>query len=88
MARNETDWSKNGMENRLRTLWRDPGISTAAIGREFKLSKSAITGKAHRLGLPARPSPIKRNGSVMTKPARVIGKGSTLPPLQSLQAAG
>lgn len=40
-------------------LW-SQGLTTAEIGRLVGVSKNAIVGKAHRLGLPARPSPIKR----------------------------
>jgi hypothetical protein len=43
---------------RLRTLW-DEGLSTAEIGRRLGVSKNAVVGKAHRLDLPARPSPIQ-----------------------------
>jgi GcrA cell cycle regulator len=46
---------------RLRTLW-DEGLSTAEIGRRLGVSKNAVVGKAHRLDLPARPSPIRRDG--------------------------
>lgn len=42
----------------LGELWHE-GISTAEIGRRLKISKNAVIGKAHRWGLPARPSPIR-----------------------------
>ena len=41
----------------LRTLWSE-GHSTAEIGRRMNTTKNTIVGKAHRLNLPARPSPI------------------------------
>jgi GcrA cell cycle regulator len=68
---------------RLRTLWNE-GLSTAEIGRRIGVSKNAVVGKAHRLGLPARPSPIRRDASGVTAPRvqmprRVVGP--TLPPL-------
>jgi len=44
---------------RLRELW-DAGHSTAEIGRRMGITKNAVVGKAHRLNLPARPSPIRR----------------------------
>lgn len=43
----------------LRRLW-DEGHSAAEIGRRMNISKNAVIGKAHRLGLPARESPIIR----------------------------
>jgi GcrA cell cycle regulator len=69
---------------RLRSLW-DEGLSTAEIGRRLGVSKNAVVGKAHRLDLPARPSPIRRDGGGGTPrrsaPRRVAGP--TLPPLSS-----
>lgn len=55
-----TPWS-SAREALLRRLW-DEGLSGGEIGRRLKLSKSAVTGKAHRLKLPPRPSPIGHNG--------------------------
>jgi GcrA cell cycle regulator len=68
---------------RLRMLWNE-GLSTAEIGRRMCVSKNAVVGKAHRLGLAARPSPIRRDSSGTSTPRpaaprRVVGP--TLPPL-------
>lgn len=46
------------LQTALSKLWHE-GISTAEIGRRLKISKNAVIGKAHRWGLPARPSPIR-----------------------------
>jgi GcrA cell cycle regulator len=75
---------------RLRTLWNE-GLSTAEIGRRIGVSKNAVVGKAHRLGLPPRPSPIRRDASGSTTPRppaprRVVGP--TLPPLSAALPAG
>ncbi len=43
----------------LARLW-EQGLSTGDIGRQLGVSKNAVVGKAHRLGLTGRPSPIKR----------------------------
>jgi GcrA cell cycle regulator len=69
----------------LRELWAQ-GHSTAEIGRRLGVSKNAIVGKAHRLDLDARPSPIRRDPA--KPPAeRASGHprmaGPTLPPLAS-----
>ncbi|KAA2214606.1 GcrA family cell cycle regulator [Teichococcus oryzae] len=52
------DWTAEAIET-LRALWAE-GHSTAEIGRRMGISKNAVVGKAHRLSLPARPSPIRR----------------------------
>ena len=49
----------------LKALWAE-GLSTAEIGRRLSITKNAVVGKAHRLGLPARPSPIRRNAKPIT----------------------
>jgi len=48
--------------DRLRSLWAE-GVSTAEIGRRLHISKNAVVGKAHRLHLPPRPTPIRRGGT-------------------------
>ena len=44
----------------LRALWAQ-GLTTPQIARQMGTSKNAIVGKARRLHLPSRPSPIKRD---------------------------
>jgi len=44
---------------RLKKLWQE-GLTTGEIGKRLAVSKNAVVGKAHRLGLKGRPSPIKR----------------------------
>ena len=58
---NLMDWSAEAID-RLRALWAE-GHSTAEIGRRMGISKNAVVGKAHRLNLPARPSPIRRDAT-------------------------
>ena len=69
--------------SRLRALWAE-GLSTAEIGRRLGVSKNAVVGKAHRLDLSARPSPIRPSpdGPRPRPPAR-RGRAPTLPPLAS-----
>jgi GcrA cell cycle regulator len=76
------EWSDE-IITKLRNLWVE-GHSTAEIGRRLSISKNAVVGKAHRLNLPPRPSPIRRalEGSVSPQrqaPRRM--QGPTLPPL-------
>lgn len=44
---------------RLRRLWADDQLSSSTIALRLGTTKNAVVGKAHRLGLPSRPSPIK-----------------------------
>ncbi len=53
------EWTEETI-SRLRSLWQE-GHSTAEIGRRLSITKNAVVGKAHRLILPARPSPIRKN---------------------------
>lgn len=52
------EWTEETI-SRLKELWAE-GLSTAEIGRRLSITKNAVVGKAHRLGLPPRPSPIRR----------------------------
>jgi len=81
------EWTEDAIV-RLRALW-DEGHSTAEIGRRLGVSKNAVVGKAHRLDLPARPSPIRRDGTGATprRPTLRRVAGPTLPPLSSTAAA-
>jgi len=53
------DWTDDDIQ-RLRMLWVE-GNSTAEVGRRMSVSKNAIVGKAHRLDLAGRSSPIRRS---------------------------
>jgi GcrA cell cycle regulator len=82
------EWNEEAIA-RLRTLWVE-GHSTAEIGRRMGISKNAVVGKAHRLGLVARPSPIRRDatgGAAARAPSPRRVTGPTLPPLPGAQAA-
>ena len=76
------DWNDEAIA-RLRLLW-DEGHSTAEIGRRMSVSKNSVVGKAHRLNLPARPSPIRRDAGGVQSPRPPVARrvtGPTLPPL-------
>lgn len=51
-------WTDEQVEE-LKRLW-DKGLTTGEIGKALGVSKNAVVGKAHRLGLNSRPSPIRR----------------------------
>ncbi len=54
----ESIWTSE-LIDQLSVLWTE-GHSTAEIGRRLNISKNAVVGKAHRLNLKPRPSPLKR----------------------------
>ena len=64
----EFEWTDDTIRE-LRQLWSE-GHSTAEIGRRMGVTKNAVVGKAHRLDLPARPSPIRTGGSPRPPPRR------------------
>ena len=74
MASSQLDWS-NRLIAQLWKLWMqtDPQLSAKAIAERMGISKNAIVGKAHRLGLPARPSPIRQKGDSKPKLERLPG---------------
>jgi GcrA cell cycle regulator len=53
----------NELIHELTQLW-DAGYSASHIGKRLGVSKNAVIGKAHRLKLPARPSPIRAERAV------------------------
>ena len=59
----------------LSRLW-DEGLSTAEIGRRLGVTKNAVVGKAHRLALTPRPSPLKRPPVRRAAPVTAAATGS------------
>ena len=73
-------WHTPGLNERMRELYERGGtasLSMSAIAgklnREFKLdlTRNAVIGRCHRLGLVGRPSPIRIKEKPMPKPVRV-----------------
>ena len=61
------DWPNR--DARLAELWME-GHSTAEIGRRLGVSKNAVVSRTHRIDLPGRPSPIRRDGVVRPRVRR------------------
>ena len=59
----------------LRNLW-EKGLTASQIAESLGgVSRNAVIGKAHRLGLKARPSPVKAaEGSAPPRPAKTAAK--------------
>lgn len=83
MPNNEFDWTEDAV-SRLRYLRTCAELSDAEIGRRIGVSKNAVTKKAHRMGIPPRPSRIKPSTRRPQTVKRVPAGASTLPPLASL----
>jgi GcrA cell cycle regulator len=77
-----TAWGDDTV-SRLRSLW-DEGHSTSEIGRRLGVSKNAVIGKARRLKLSRRPSPIRPAGSGCPPPScrRPVPKLAEIAPLR------
>lgn len=55
---------------KLKKLW-DRGLSASQIAGELgEVTRNAVIGKAHRLSLESRPSPVKSDSSKAAKPAQ------------------
>jgi len=59
----------------LIALWNE-GLSTSVIGGRLGITKNAVVGKVHRLGLPKRGSPIRQQKA---KPTEIISLSSLTP---------
>ena len=69
-------WDDDNVK-RLKDLW-DQGLPTAQIGKLLGFTKNAVVGKAHRIGLERRPSPIRRTA---IKPDRKKARSPVMPKL-------
>jgi GcrA cell cycle regulator len=65
VPRTETELNDAGsiwtytLQARLRELW-EQGLTASQIAAELCITRNAVIGKAHRLGLSGRASPIQR----------------------------
>lgn len=70
-------WTDERIES-LRTMW-EKGLTASQIADELGgVSRNAVIGKAHRLGLKSRPSPVKATEKV-AKPAKAPAPAAPRP---------
>lgn len=64
--------------DKLRELW-DKGLSASQIAKELGegVTRNAVIGKAHRMGLASRPSPVKADPA--KKPAKKVTEKAAAP---------
>lgn len=79
------DWTPE-RTNALMALW-DEGLPTAEIGRRLGVTKNAVVGKVHRLGLPKRGSPISKERAPSSRPAAPRPAPSSRPAAAPAQLA-
>ena len=80
-------WTDERIE-KLTKMW-EGGATASQIADELGgVSRNAVIGKAHRLGLKARPSPVKPNEKVAAPaPAPKVAKPATEAPPRAAQPA-
>jgi len=72
------EWNLNSI-SKLKRLWKKGAISTSEIGDKLGVTKNAVVGKAHRLGLDARKNKvIKKIKRKKAKP-KILEKKTVLP---------
>ena len=69
-----TTWTLERVDAVTR-LWNE-GLTTTEIGRLVGMSKNAVVGKAHRLRLPPRPSPIRQGQRTRSAPKPAAPKSA------------
>ena len=62
------------------------GLSITQIGKNLGLTRNAVVGKAHRLGLSKRESPIQKSTTPRPQPAPVIAPPVTVPAMAAAVA--
>lgn len=78
-------WTDERIE-KLTKMW-EGGATASQIAEELGgVSRNAVIGKAHRLGLKARPSPVKASDKVESAPAAASPPASK-PPRASVEPA-
>ncbi|AUW58656.1 GcrA cell cycle regulator [Sphingobium sp. SCG-1] len=65
--------------DQLKAMW-EKGMTASQIAEELGgVSRNAVIGKAHRLGLQSRPSPVKANETVRKKVVAPVRKPDAAP---------
>jgi GcrA cell cycle regulator len=71
-------WTDERIET-LRNLW-EQGLTASQIAENLgSVSRNAVIGKAHRLGLKARPSPVKANETTASPVAKPVARAKPEP---------
>src|ERR1044071_4474243 len=75
-------WTDERIE-RLKAMW-TKGATASQIADELGgVSRNAVIGKAHRLGLESRPSPVKGNDDATSAPAAPAKEAAPAPKVEA-----
>ena len=77
LMKEESGWTEERLET-LKILWNE-GLSISQIGQKLGVTRNAVAGKAHRIGLPKRQSPISVSGAPARKKTKKTEDVSELP---------
>ncbi len=85
--RSDAGWTDARLDI-LRRLWAE-GLVIDVIAERLGVTRNSIVGKAHRLKLPGRPSPIKRGGPPRIRVDRLKPKTAPKaePPPKAIEVA-
>ncbi len=72
MSTSSFEWTPEIIAS-LIALWEE-GLTTSVIGTRLGITKNAVVGKVHRLGLPKRQSPIRKSAVKAEKPTGQVIK--------------
>lgn len=78
-------WTEERIE-RLKKMWHDGATASQIADGLGGVSRNAVIGKAHRLGLEQRPSPVK-SGEVKATKKAAAGPASAKPAAPEAEAA-
>ena len=78
-------WTEERVAELMR-LW-EAGRSASEIGRLLGVSKNSVVGKAHRMKLKARPSPIKRGAATPSRRPAAAQVAKPAAPAQAVASA-
>src|SRR5437762_7390212 len=80
-------WTEERID-RLKKMWHD-GATASQIADELGgVSRNAVIGKAHRLGLEQRPSPVKPGEEKVAKKAAPVAAAPSPKPAARDEAVG